>query len=612
MRTDQTTRRPRITLVALGCLLATSFLLYLQNLGTPNISTWDEVVHANVVKNLAERCCLPRLHRSALGTDYRDWDNNTLWLHKPLLPFYTTAVVYKLLGGSLWAFRLPGAIFALLTALLVYLIGSHFLNENIGLLGAAIFSLNPFTNALVHGTTYSGFPDLFFVFFTTVALCLILQWRRTKSVTTLRWLGLVLGLAYLSKGGLALAPFAVLAMVALLTGSIRDLIPGLQSVVVFAVVMVPERLYWRVAHPVESGYEQREQLLHLFTNIEGHAGPWHAYFTHALPHILVPALVPFAYFALGWALFRCRPGTPGHTLSIWTLAYLVPLSFGVSKIENFIFAVVPAIALLIPLMLESLMHRRQFRLVLLLSVASLGMYLLWQTLVLSRTVEGLVIWSRWNEHPYRFAFLVLSAIVALGLALRFLIKFDSKTTTATVLALTAVGLLLLYVHTNISEDWADPLQYNGLSNLAQVPLRQTGADLRRVVDRNALIIVALDDRRLESSSIGFFACGPGPEDCVRRLAYLYIMYWSDADVLDLCRDPHPQTAVEHFRGWTNTYLVTNRALSAVPLADSPIGEVYDLNEIPFDVWGPVASGACPVRPPVVASTSGQQFRGIPP
>jgi 4-amino-4-deoxy-L-arabinose transferase-like glycosyltransferase len=614
LRTDLITGRTRITLVALTCLLAVSFLLYLQNLGTLNISTWDEVVHANVVKNLAERCCVPRLHRFALGTDYRDWENNTVWLHKPMLPFYTTAVVYKLLGGSLWAFRLPGAIFALLTALVVYLIGAHFLNENVGLVGAAIFSLNPFTNALVHGTTYSGFPDLFFAFFTTVALYLILQWTKTRSVVTLRWFGLVIGLAYLSKGGLALAPLVVLGLVAFLTGGLRDLIPipAVQSIAVFAMVVVPERLYWRLFHPTEAGYEQRQQLLHLFTNIEGHAKPWHFYFTHGFPHILVPALVPVAYFSIGWALTRCRPGTLAHTLSIWSLAYLVPLSFGVSKIENFIFAVLPAVALLIPLVVESLMQRKEFRLVLLLCLASIGTYVLWETAVLSHTLEGLVIRSRWDVHPYGFAFLVLGAVLVFGLALRYLTNAHSERTTATVLTLTSLALLLLYVHTNISENWTDPLQYNGLAELAQVPLRQTGTDLRQVVGKNALVLVALDDRQLSDSVSGFFACGPGPEECIRRLAFLYLMYWSDADVLDLCRDPHPQTAVEHFRDWKHAYLVTNRPLSAAPLTYSPIGEVYAVSDIPFDVWGAAASRACPAHPPILASTTGEEFKGIVP
>src|SRR5208337_2674818 len=246
--------------------------------------------------------------------------------------------------------------------------------------------------------TYSGFPDLFLAFFASVALYLILDWTQRKSTTALRWLGLVVGLAYLCKGGLALAPFAVLAIVTITAGSIRELTPALESIVVFAMVVLPERLYWLAYHPVESGYEQRQQVLHLFRNIEGHASPWHFYFTHSLPHILVPALVPFACFSIGWALTKCRPGTPGHTLSIWSLAYLVPLSFGVSKIDNFIFAVLPALALLIPLAVESLMLSRQFGLILSLCVGCLAAYILWQIVFLSRTVEGIVIWSRWSEH----------------------------------------------------------------------------------------------------------------------------------------------------------------------------------------------------------------------
>lgn len=132
--------------------------------------------------------------------------------------------------------------------------------------------------------------------------------------------------------------------------------------------------------------------------------------------------------------------------------------------------------------------------------------------------------------------------------------------------------------------------------MAQQLLRQTGADPSQVVGKNALVIVALDDRRLEDSQSGFFACGPGPEECIRRLAYLYLMYWSDADVLDVCRDPNSQMALEHFREWQNVYLVTNKPLAAVPVADSPMGEVYSLSDVPFGVWGPVATAPCSVPP----------------
>ena len=178
--------------LVLACILSLSCLVYLQNLGSPYITTWDEAIHVNVIKNLAEHCCVPQLHRQAPGTDYKEWENNTLWLHKPLLPFYATAGVYKLLSGSLWSLRFPGAIFALLTTLVIYLIGRRFFSGSVGLCGAAIFGLNPFTNQLVHGRAFSGFPDLAFVLFLAVTLYLILEWTQSKRNATLRWLGLTL------------------------------------------------------------------------------------------------------------------------------------------------------------------------------------------------------------------------------------------------------------------------------------------------------------------------------------------------------------------------------------------------------------------------------------
>jgi 4-amino-4-deoxy-L-arabinose transferase-like glycosyltransferase len=550
----------------LACLLAISCALFLQNLSTPYITLWDEAVHVNVIKNLAEHCCLPQLHRSAnIGTDYRRWTNNSLWLHKPLLPFYVTAGIYKLLGGSLWALRLPGAIFALLTAVVIYFIGRNFLNDHIGLCGAAIFCLNPYTNQLVHGKEFSGFSDLAFAFFVSVALYLILEWTQNRSTATLRLLGLVLGLGYMCKGGLAFAPFAVLVGVAILTGSIRDLIPALlQSIVVFGVVVLPERLHWLAHHPVEFRYEQQRQLLHLFTEIEHWRAPWYAYFTQYLPSMLGAPLVPFAYFSIGWALTQFRPGMPAYTLSIWTLAYLVPLSFGVSKIENFIFAVLPALALLVPSVVERLMYSRRFRLVFSLCVASLAAF------VISRATEGSVIWSFMRapgfEHPHRLTFLVVSAILAVALAVLFLIRFESRTVTTGVLVLTSVTLFSLYVGKDIFANGSEPKDSS-----EQAALRQTGSDLQPLVDKNGLILA-------HSNTL--------------KLAYLYLMYWSGADVLDLCREPEPSKTVARFRERKNIYLITDKVLPTVPLATLPTGNLYSLREIPFEVWGPVASGVC--------------------
>ena len=44
-------------------------------------------------------------------------------------------------------------------------------------------------------------------------------------------------------------------------------------------------------------------------------------------------------------------------LAIWIALYLVVLSFGVSKVSNFIYPVMPAAYLLLPAVVEEIWHR---------------------------------------------------------------------------------------------------------------------------------------------------------------------------------------------------------------------------------------------------------------
>ena len=578
--------RGRAYLLALVCLLVTSGAVFLQNLGTPHITLWDEAIHVNVIKNLAEHCCSPQLHRSVhaapsgiirtvpefvslphsnVGIDYRDWTNNTAWLHKPLLPFYLTAGVYRALGGSLWALRLPGAIFALLTTSVIYLIGHRFLGDLVGLCGAAIFAFNPFTNQLVHGITYSGFPDLMFVFFLSLALYLILSWTRRKSAATLRWLGFVLGLGYLCKGGLALAPFVVLAGIMIFTGGIRQLIPALQSVFVFAVTVLPERLFWLAHYPAEFRYEQQQQFHHLFKVIEGHGGSWQSYVIGFFSTILLMPLVSLAYFSIGWGLTRCRPDEPGWILSAWTLAYIVPLSFAASKIENFIFPVLPAVALLVPHALDCLMRAGRFRLVLSLCTSVPAAWIFFQV-------------TQNHGHQFLLTLLGTIAVVAATFGLLFLINFESKLETTWAVITAIAALLSLYVHDDLSSNFSKPAD-----GTPQAVLRQSASELQPLVDRSALILAHVSSSAIKS------------DKDTAEYAYLYLMYWSGVDFVDICLEPLQSKAVASLREQKNLYLITDDSLSRNPLARLPIGNLYSLGEVPFEVWSKAALAACQSR-----------------
>jgi 4-amino-4-deoxy-L-arabinose transferase-like glycosyltransferase len=498
-----------------------------------------------------EYAALSPLTRPNLGVDHRDWTNNSVWLHKPLLPFYIAAASYRLFGQSLWALRLPGAVFALLTTVVLYSAGHKFFDERVGLCGAAIFAFNPYTNELVHGRALSGFPDLAFALFISLGLYLILQWQESRSGGSLRWLGFVLGLAYFCKGGLALAPFVALAIMICLGGTKRDLIVAVQSPLVFGMVVLPIAMYWLKHRPLEYQYEQQQQLLHLFRSIEGHGEACQTYLIKYLPGILGFAVVPLAYFSVVWALAKLKPTKPEFTLSIWALVYLIPLSFAVSKIPNFIYGMVPAISLLLPSIVLDLIRNRRFTLILSLCATSAATF-------------GISSAFRDSQHPGRLIFLVAAVFFLAVLGIFSFVKIQSSIAAA-VIALSFEALFLLYARTDILKNQAEPPDA-----ASQFAVRDTGAGIHQVA-HDALVLA--HDRQLE-------------------LGYLYLMYWSGADVLDVCREPLPSTTLERLRSWQNTYLLSPQTLPVPSLAVLPTGKLYSLRDVPFELWAAAATASC--------------------
>jgi 4-amino-4-deoxy-L-arabinose transferase-like glycosyltransferase len=546
-----------IVAASAAALLALASALYFTNLGSPYITLYDEGAHANVIKNLVEHCCVPHFHRIDLGTDYKAWLNNTVWLHKPLLPFYVTAAVYGLLGKTLWALRLPAVILAFLTSGLIFITGRKYLSSWAGGIGACLFCLNPFTHKLARGLTFAGFPDLFFVFFMSAALYTVLDWSQTRSGKSLRWFGLAIGLAYMCKGGLSLAPFAVIAVVALADKRIRDLLPVAQSVVIAVILVLPGMLYWSAHYPVEFRYEQQEQLLHLTESIDGFAGPWYAYVTYWLPVVLNGLLIPFAYYSVLYGAALSRRDGPAFVLSVWTLAYVVPLSFGVSKIGNFMFPALPAICLLVAHISIRVLQQRRYATLVALAVSAWPMAAIWFITYGKMTLSWIPI----------------AAGALIFLVSEFLLnrmRLASAPLARGALVITGLGIAATYVY---RDAWDDIRQPDDAPMQAQ--LREAAAGIRNLVDKDSLV--------LTNSSA---------ED---NAPHVYLMYWSGVEALNVCRETQPATAIARFRGWKKLYLISREELPAKPIARFSLGALYPLNSIPFEVWSPVATRPCAKR-----------------
>lgn len=116
---------------------------------------------------------------------------------------------------------------------------------------------------------------------------------------------------------------------------------------VFGALVFPESYYFSHRFPLEFHYEQRQQIAHLFTDVEGFTRPWDYYINVYWRGLLGPSLAVSGFLAMMTSLLPRLRNRRNVLLVLWILSYLVPLSFGVSKVANFIVPVLPAVILLV-------------------------------------------------------------------------------------------------------------------------------------------------------------------------------------------------------------------------------------------------------------------------
>ncbi len=422
---------PKGQLIPLVVVLAVSGYFYFNNLGTDYITLWDEAVHINVVKNLSQDPWPPKLHLTDIGIDFQDWTNNYIWVHKPLAPLYLQAVFYKI-NPSLFAFRLPSAIFALISITALFFVARRHFGYAVAVTSASLFAFSPYVFELVKGRQFSGLHDLMFCFFGILALGRVLRitelssrptrsaseeaWRDPLNIDdtsnkgfldspskpsgslgmTRRkhylWFGVFAGLAFLSKGGLALLFFPALFMVSKTAdGWKRGLLNFLYAGLTMLIIILPEKLGLFLLYPAEYYFEQNTQTLHLLKELEYWGRPWDYYLTIYLREMLLPYLYVSAVAAIIfglWAGFK-KPISSFNLntvqylskeriffLTIWVLSFLVPLSFGLTKISNFIFAALPAMLMLTALMFKRLWEQKHYAAMFALSATTILSYII--------------------------------------------------------------------------------------------------------------------------------------------------------------------------------------------------------------------------------------------
>ncbi|MBU1000220.1 phospholipid carrier-dependent glycosyltransferase [Patescibacteria group bacterium] len=157
-------KNPKYILILI--LLLTAFLR-LYRLDYPDKYIFDEVYHAFTAKEY--------LKGSVSAWEW--WttpppDVAYEWTHPPLAKEIMTTSMFWLQSQNAWAWRLPGALFGILSVYLVYLLGLKILkNQNAALIAAFVFSLD----GLNFVQSRTGMNDIYYLTFTLACILALLN-----------------------------------------------------------------------------------------------------------------------------------------------------------------------------------------------------------------------------------------------------------------------------------------------------------------------------------------------------------------------------------------------------------------------------------------------------
>lgn len=183
------TLRPQALLFFIICI-ALSFYVLFYRLGTPTLDNWDEAWYADVTRNMLRTKEYVLLY----------W-NKELFLEKPPLFIWISAISSALLGLSEFSLRLPSAFSAFLIVLGV----TVFAYKKFGLLPALLAFITLLLNNVFLWRARSGNMDLLVTLFILLTFFVLQMKKRYRYIL----LGLLFACIYLTKLGLVLLPLAI-------------------------------------------------------------------------------------------------------------------------------------------------------------------------------------------------------------------------------------------------------------------------------------------------------------------------------------------------------------------------------------------------------------------
>ncbi len=345
---------------------------------------WDERFHALVAKDIWKSPLKPMLYKNpVLEYDYRYWDQNHVWLHKPPLTLWIIGTSLEIFGNHPTAVRIPSLIFSTLSILLLFFLSRKIMSVNASLFTVLIFSHYPHGILLASGLSPTDHVDTLFAFFILLGVFLGIEWKEDLSPKRTIFLGFILALAYLTKSlpSLVLIPVWYLMFSKTLLPT-RRVITAFVTLLAMALILVlPWDIYTKTHFPLEAANESEYNWRHLFEPIEGHGKPWSYFLASLIKNfgwIWILAF-PIAHFLI-W-----RKGIKNYLWLIsWIWIPLLVFSISTTKMEGYIFISIPGFCILFGIILDWILSNKNKRLGLILGSIFIVLSLLRPSLALSK------------------------------------------------------------------------------------------------------------------------------------------------------------------------------------------------------------------------------------
>lgn len=306
----------------------------------PNI--WDEQFHALVAKNLSNTPFTPRLYpEEVLPYDYTSWTGNYIWLHKQPWFLWQMAASIKIFGANIFAVRLPSFLMSAAVSVLFFSMGKKLNLTQAGFWAGLLWAVSFFSIQLNTGVFPTDHNDVAFVFYVTASVWAFLRYLEKPNFKRAALVGLLCGLAVLTKWLVGLSVFLIWSFyIAFTRGFNRsEVFRFLFSVLIAFSVFLPWNIYVFYAFPKEAAFEMAYNSEHFFIALEGHDQPWYFHFTRQVfiygPLVLVSAVIGLYRFY--------NESKKTKSLLFWAVFVFVFFTVAATKMEAFTYVLASVI-----------------------------------------------------------------------------------------------------------------------------------------------------------------------------------------------------------------------------------------------------------------------------